>query len=145
MSPSAEELIKKYRVNNQFGKLLGMEFKILSPGHVEYFLEVKEEFLATPHSAHGGLISAFMDGLLGVCGLSAVAEEGKVVSTIEFKINFFNPVFVKDQLRGEAKIEHKGSRILILGGIITVQNRENILVSKAMGTFNSYPASKAGY
>ena len=142
---SIDSLILKYHSNNHFGNLLGVEYEILSPGEVVSSMLVRKDHLATPNSAHGGLIAAFVDGLLGFCGLSAVAADGKVVSTVEFKINYFKPAFLGDQLLGKAKIDHKGSRILVISAEVFVKNRDNLLISKAMGTFNSYPAEKAGY
>src|SRR4051812_13570701 len=108
-------LIERYIQSNAFGRLIGMEFKILKPGQIEYYLNVKKEHLATPQSAHGGLISSLVDGALGTAGLSAVYTEKKVVSTIEYKINFLAPVLLNDQLVATAKVESLGKRILVVG------------------------------
>ena len=145
MERNNDTLIHSYIESNNFGRLLGMEFKILEPGKVEYFVRVKNEHLATPNSAHGGFIAAFMDGLLGICGLSCVHQDFKVVSTIEFKINFFNPVYFGDSLVGRASVLHKGKRILVVEGEIFSINRNDMPVAKSIGTFNSYSAEKAGY
>ncbi len=139
------ELIEKYIANNLFGKLIGMNFIILSKGHVEYKLTVNMNHLATPKAAHGGLISALVDGALGVAGLSAVSEENKVVSTVEYKINFLSPALLNDQLIAIAKTEQQGKRLLIISCDVYVSNRNNQLIAKALGTFNAYDASKAGY
>lgn len=139
------DLIKQYIENNHFGRLLGMDFKILNPGTVEYVLTVSKQHLATPLAAHGGVISALMDGLLGVTGLSVVADEGKVVSTIEYKISYYHPAFQGDKLIGRGKVEKKGNRILFISGELIAENREQLVIAKASGTFNAYPAEKAGY
>jgi uncharacterized protein (TIGR00369 family) len=138
-------IIEQYIQTNNFGKNLGMEFKIVEPGLVHYLLTIQNEHLATPISAHGGVISALMDGLLGVTALSVTESENKVVSTVEFKINFLAPALLGDQLLGIGKIEHKGNRLIITSGEICCVNKNNILIAKALGTFNSYPAEKAGY
>lgn len=140
-----QDLINKYIQSNQFGKLIGMDFTIIEPGKIEYKLQISKEHLATPHAAHGGVIAALMDGLLGVTGLSAVAPEGKVVSTIEYKISYFNPALLNDQLLGSGLIEKKGNRILFISAQIIASNRNNEVIAKASGTFNAYPAEKAGY
>ena len=139
------QLIEKYIESNQFGRLIGMQFTIIEPGLIHYTLTVKKEHLATPKSAHGGLISALIDGALGVAGLSAVYEENKVVSTIEYKLNFLNPVFLNDELTAIAKVEQKGKRILIISCDVFCTNRNNLIIAKALGTFNAYDAVKAGY
>jgi uncharacterized protein (TIGR00369 family) len=138
-------LIEKYIAHNQFGKLIGMEFKIISDGHLEYYLTVNKNHLATPLAAHGGLIAALIDGALGVAALSSVHNENKVVSTIEYKTNFMNPALLNDQLKAIAKVEQKGKRIIIVSCDVLAANRNDIIVAKALGTFNAYDAAKAGY
>ncbi len=138
-------LIEKYIAQNHFGKLIGMCFEIKEPGIIHYFLKVKTEHLATPNAAHGGLVSSLADAALGVAGLSLVHTENKVVSTIEYKINFLSPALLNDDLIAEAKVIQKGKRILIIECEIKSVNRNNQLIAKAIGTFNAYDASKAGY
>lgn len=139
------ELIQKYIDNNFFGKLVGMDFKIISEGNVEYYLAIRKDHLATPHAAHGGLISSLVDAALGVAGLSVVCKDNKVVSTIEYKINFLSPALLNDQLVAYAKTEQVGKRIIIASCDVVCTNRQNKLIAKAMGTFNAYDAAKAGY
>jgi uncharacterized protein (TIGR00369 family) len=138
-------LIDQYIKQNHFGESLGMKFEVKEPGIVHYFLKIEGKHLATPNAAHGGVISALMDALLGVTGLSAVEGENKVVSTVEFKINFLSPALLHDELLGIGKIEQKGNRILVISGDIICTNRNNQIIAKAIGTFNAYPAEKAGY
>lgn len=140
-----QSLIEKYIAGNNFGKHLGMDFRILSPGSIEYTLVIKEEHLATPNAAHGGVISALVDAALGVAGLSAVHHENKVVSTIEYKLNFLSPALLNDDLLAKAKVIQQGKRILIIECEVVASNRNNAFIAKAMGTFNAYDAVKAGY
>lgn len=122
-----------------------MEFKIVEPGLVHYRVKVNETHLATPFAAHGGLIAALVDGALGVAGLSAVYEQNKVVSTIEYKLNYLSAAFLNDQLIAIGKVEQKGNRILVISCDVICENRENKIIAKALGTFNAYDAAKAGY
>lgn len=138
------DLIEKYITHNHFGRLLGMDFKIISDGNLEYNLTVNKNHLATPLAAHGGLIAALIDGALGVAALSSVCKENKVISTVEYKTNFLNPALLNDQLKAIAKVEQKGKRIVVVSCDVFAVNR-NVLIAKAMGTFNAYDASKAGY
>lgn len=145
MDTSKINLIERYIENNHFGKLVGMDFKIISEGVIDYFLTIKKEHLATPNAAHGGVISTLIDGALGVAGLSSVYKENKVVSTIEYKLNFLSPALLGDQLIAKATVEQKGKRILIISCDVFCANRENKLLAKSLGTFNAYDAEKAGY
>lgn len=138
-------LIEQYKLHNDFGKTIGMQFDIIEPGLVHYFLSIKQKHLATPLAAHGGVISSLMDGLLGVTALSVVEKENKIVSTIEFKINFLSPAFIHDDLQGIGKVEQKGNRLIVVSGDIFCVNRGNVLIAKSIGTFNAYAAEKSGF
>ncbi len=138
-------LFEKYDQYNHFGKLLGMELTEIGEGKITYRLIISEKHLATPNAAHGGVIGALMDGMLGVAALSLVAKDGKVVSTIEYKTSFFSPALIGDILEGKAWVEKAGKRIVFSAGEITVVNRNNTIIAKGTGTFNAYPAEKAGY
>lgn len=72
-------------------------------------------------------------------------KENKVVSTIEYKSNFLAPALLNDQLVAKAKVEQKGNSIIIISCDVFCVNRENKLIAKAIGTFNSYETTKAGY
>lgn len=141
----SEQLIEKYRQNNRFGDFLGMVFTLQRPGKIEYHLLIQQTHLATPLSAHGGVIAALIDGALGVAALSVVASENKVVSTVEYKLNFLAPVSLGDQLCAKAEVLSQGKRLLVVTCDVYCENKKNQIVAKAMGTFNSYPAEKAGY
>lgn len=136
------DLLEQYNANNQFGKNLGMRFEVKHPGLVHYHLKISSDHLATPKAAHGGVISALMDAMLGVCALSASSLEKKVVSTVEFKTNFLAPAFLGDELLGISKIIQKGSRIYVVSGEVFCPSRNNTLIATGMGTFNAYPAEK---
>ncbi|MCW3076523.1 MAG: hypothetical protein JWO32_1132 [Bacteroidetes bacterium] len=138
-------LIEYYIQNNFYGKLLGMDFEIIEEGVVEYRMTIGQKHLATPYAAHGGVVSSLVDSALGVAGLSAVYKENKVVSTVEYKLNFLSPALPDDKLVARAKVEHKGKRLLIISCDVFCINRENKLIAKALGTFNAYDAAKAGY
>ena len=136
-------LVQGYIQANKFGDLLGMDFDILSPGESIYTMPVTKQHLATPIAAHGGSISALMDATMGVCALSQVLADNKVVSTIEMKISFIAPGFLGDKLSATASIVKAGKRLLFVEGKIV--NQDGKLISSATGTFNSYPAEKAGF
>jgi uncharacterized protein (TIGR00369 family) len=136
-------IVQGYIKSNHFGVLLDMDFEIIGPGEVAYSMTISKKHLATPVAAHGGSISALMDGTMGVAALSKVFLDGKVVSTVEMKISFVSPAFLDDVLTGSANILKSGKRILFAEGKIV--NQKNQLVAAATATFNAYPAKKAGF
>jgi uncharacterized protein (TIGR00369 family) len=136
-----ENLLKIYNQVNQFGLENDLELIIIKPGEIVYKMEVLKKHLATPTAIHGGMLAAMMDGVIGVAGLTAVAEQKKLVATVEFKINYFKPAFLGDILTGKGKVDHKGNRIIHTSGEIYNQKKE--LIAKAMGTLNAYPFEKS--
>ena len=135
------DILDIYNRHNNFGRLFDMDHKVIEPGHIEYNMVVKESHLATPKAMHGGAMAGFMDGVLVVAALSAVEAENKVVSTIEFKINYLSAVFLGDELTGFGIVLRKGKRILLVEG--KIYNQKNELVSTATGTFNAYSFEKS--
>ncbi len=136
-----EKLLKIYNQVNQFGRENNLKLTVIEPGSILYEMEVLPKHLATPKVIHGGMVAAMMDGVIGVAALSIVANEKKLVSTIEFKISYFKPAFVGDILTGKGRVDNKGNRIISTSGEIYNQNNE--LIAKAMGTLNAYPFEKS--
>lgn len=135
-------ILKKYNEVNAFGKLLGLKLTIIEPGHVEYRMEITENHLSNPAAAHGGGIAAMMDGILGVAALSLAAEKQRLVSTVEFKINYYAPIKLGDKLIGVGKVVFEGNRLISSEGAIYCENENMNMVCKGLGTFNSYPVEK---
>lgn len=135
-------IIKEYIKANRFGELLKMDFEIHEAGEITYTMPIQEEHLATPRVAHGGSISALMDAAMGVCGLSCVVEQEKVVSTVDMKVSFVAPARLGDILTATAHVIKAGNRLLFIEGRIV--NQDDKLIAVATGTFNAYPAEKAG-
>jgi len=138
-----KDIVSQYIEKNQFGYFLGMDFHIISPGQVEYSLIIKDNHLATPLNVHGGCISALADACMGVGALTLVAERAQVVTTLEFKVSFLQPVYNGDKLVALSRVKKSGATILFMEAEIT--NKEGELVAHATGTFKAYDARKAGY
>lgn len=134
------EILETYDKTNEFGRFFNMTYQIIQPGEVVYSMTVTENLLATSTSMHGGALAGFMDAIVGVTALSVSSLKGKVVSTIEFKINYLKPIFLKDDLTGKGAVISEGNRIIICRGEIF--NQKNELVAIATSTMNAYPFSK---
>jgi len=135
-------VLKKYNRVNAFGKLLGLKLTVIKPGEVEYRMEIKEEHLSNPMAAHGGAVSAMMDAILGVAALSLAVEKDKLVSTVEFKLNYYAPLKLGDKLLGRGKVTFEGNRLISSEGTIFIENANMEIASKGLGTFNAYPVTK---
>ena len=137
------KILKLYNSINQYGTLNDLDLEVKSSGHIRYRMPVKPKHLATPIAIHGGVLSAMMDAILGVASLSASCEDGKLVSTVEFKINYLAPARLGDVLIGEGKVIQKGNRLIIAEGDIKLE-KTGKLIAKGMGTFSAYPIEKSG-
>ena len=136
-----ENILDIYNKTNNFGRLINMTFDEVQSGHVIYRMPVSKNILATPTTAHGGAIAGFMDAIIGIAALSSVVNEQKLVSTVEYKINFIKPAMHNDELTGVGKVIQKGKRIIVSKGDIFNQNKD--LIATALGTFNAYPFEKS--
>lgn len=121
-----------------------MELEVKEPGRIVYKMPVHEQHLAQPQAVHGGAVAALMDAVLGVAALSLAAENGNLVSTVEFKINYFRPVAPDEVLLGFGHVDFAGNRLIYASGEIKSQKSGEIL-AKGTGTFNQYPAEKLGF
>ena len=130
-----------YKAFNFFDKNLDLELNEKGLGDIEYKLTIVQKHLSSPGVGHGGVVAAMMDAVIGTTALSQVFHEKKLVSTVEFKINYFKPILEGDILIGTGQIEFQGKSIIACSGkIIKLHSGE--LVSKSLGTFNIYPMEK---
>ncbi len=134
------DIIESYNQFNEFGRYIGMSFEIIEPGKTLHHIKINKDLLATKTALHGGVMAAFLDAVAGISALSLVKDSGKVVATIEYKVNFLKPVFLNDVLKGEGNVINEGKRIIVSEG--KVYNQNGILVATAIGTFNAYPYEK---
>lgn len=135
-------MVEAFNQINIYGRENGMKLKVIEPGTVEYEMEVLEKHLSSPNTCHGGVISGFMDSVIGLSALTMAFTEKKLVSTVEFKINMFKPAYLGDHLIGKGKIEYRGKSLISSSGAIYCTNRDDLLIAKALGTFNVYPIAK---
>lgn len=136
------EILKKYDEVNTFGRNLGLELEVIKPGKVIYRMTVSKDHLSNPFAAHGGAVAGMMDGILGVAALSLAVESKKLVSTVEYKLNYYKPIEKGDELRGIGEVIFEGKRLLSCEGKIYADNKDGVLVCSGLGTFNAYPAGK---
>lgn len=136
-----EHLLEIYNSVNNFGRENNMVLTIVKPGEIIYEMEIQKKHLASVNTAHGGMIAALMDGVIGVAALSLVVQQKKLVATVEYKINYFKPVYLGDTLKGFGRVDFAGKSIISTSG--EIYNQKGEIVAKGMGTFNAYPFEKS--
>ena len=107
-----------YEAFNFFDKNLNLELNEKAPGDIEYRLTIARKHLSSPGVGRGGVVAAMMDAVIGTTALSQVFHQQKLVSTIEFKINYFKPILEDDILIGTGEIEFQGKSIIACSGKI---------------------------
>ncbi len=135
------QMIQHYNHINKYGADNNMKLEILEPGHAIYTMTIEDKHLSSPNTCHGGVIAGLMDSVIGTAALSKAFEENNLTSTIEFKINYLQPVNLGDVLIGEGKIDFKGKSTIVSSGKIVKQGN-GAVVAIAIGTFNVYPLAK---
>lgn len=136
--------IEIYKKLNIFAKENGMNLTVDTPGESHYEMTILEKHLSSPNTCHGGVVAAFMDGVIGSAALSLAFQSGNLVSTVEFKINYFKPVYLGDELVGNGKVDFEGNKLISSSGEIR-DKKTGELVAKAIGTFNKYPLAKRDF
>ena len=131
--------LENYMQINTFIRENGISHKILEPGLTETKMTILEKHLSSPNTAHGGAMAAYMVSVLGFSALTAAIPDENLVSTVEFKLNYFKPIFLNDQLLGKGKVIRKGKTFIVSVAEIY---RGDEMVAHGQGTFNVYPLAK---
>ncbi|WP_291722254.1 PaaI family thioesterase [Bernardetia sp.] len=136
-----DQLIALYNQFNAFAKDNGMSLVVDEIGHAVSEMKIVEKHQSAPGHCHGGVIAGLMDATLGASALSYAFANGKLCATVEFKINYFLPVKLHDEIVAEANLEHTGKRLVHT--VCDIKNKKTgKIVAKGIGTFNLYPMNK---
>lgn len=139
--------IEIYKRINQFAKENGMKLTVKKPGESHYEMIVLDKHLSSPNVCHGGVVAGFMDSVLGSAALSISFQSNALVSTVEFKINYFKPVYLADKLVGRGKVDYEGKKLITSTAEIyrVLEDGTEKLIAKGIGTFNKYPLEKTQF
>ena len=108
---------------------LGIRHVSFGPGTMVAELDVREELLTPFGTAHGGVVSALADHVLGSV-MYPVMESGQWAATTEFKLNLLRPV--RDGVvRAEAIVISMSRRTAVVRIDVTNGDR---LCAAAQGT-----------
>lgn len=129
--------LELYKSINLYGRDNAMESTITDEGKLLIEMRIQDKHLSSPNVCHGAVIAGLMDSIMGGEALLHAMPDGKIVSTIEFKINYLMPVFLDEVLLATAELEYHGkSTIVVHGKIIKKESGKTVAI--AIGTFNKY-------
>jgi uncharacterized protein (TIGR00369 family) len=143
-TPDVATLVALYEQINHYGRANGMQLTVHRPGTVTYRMAVQQQHLSSPGAAHGGAVAGLMDAALGAAALTQAFLDQEFVSTVEFKLNFLQPVRPHDELLAHAEVVHHGKSLVVVNGRIECPAR-GVVVALGLGTFNRYPATKRDF
>jgi len=128
MTPSGMEYFRKM-VSGEIprtpmGELLGLRLVEVDEGRVVFTAQATSAHNNTTGYAHGGFTATLLDSALG-CAINTLAQDGKVYTTLELKINYLRPITAGvGPLRCEARALHVGKRVgMAEGRVVDGQGR----------------------
>jgi len=112
--------------------LLGFKLISRSSETAVISMEVKPEYLQQEGVVHGGLVTAVADSA-AVHALYPGLEEGRTMTSIEFKINFLRPALVgKGPVTAVSTVVKRGRTI----GLCDVEvSQSGVLIAKGLFTY----------
>jgi len=111
-------------------RLIGFEAKEITKGGAVVTFVAGPQHANPMGTLHGGILCDVADAAMGIAFASTLAP-GESFTTVEFKINFFRPVW-NASLTAEAKVVRRGRTLGYLE--CEVVNAEGQLVAKAAST-----------
>jgi uncharacterized protein (TIGR00369 family) len=115
MTPSGLEYFRKMASGEiprtPMGELLGLRLVEVDEGRVVFTAQATAAHHNTTGYAHGGFTATLLDSALG-CAINTLAQDGRVYTTLELKINYIRPITMEvGPLRCEARALHVGRRV----------------------------------
>jgi uncharacterized protein (TIGR00369 family) len=115
-------------------KLMGMRLTKLNPGRAEMRMRISKKLTQDTGIAHGGVIAALVDSVIGFALWSLVKQTDQIV-TIELKVNYLAPAR-PGLIKATGKILRKGGHIAF--GTSEVRNHRGLLVATGSATYMTF-------
>jgi len=117
--------------SSEFTRQLGMQTVSLADGVCVIELELDERHMSVARRAHGGVLFAMLDTVMGRAILSKLPA-GRGCATIEASIHYFRPV--RDgRIRAEGRLVRLTRRTAYAEG--TLSDADGSLLARSAGTF----------
>ena len=119
-------------------QLLQIHLDRIDTGFARFRMPFRKELTQAYGVAHGGVIATLADTAVAFA-LMTIIQPGEMVTTAEFKINFFSGV-KSGEMFGEARVVHKGKRLVVAD--MEVKDQKGELIAKGMATYAIIGAPK---
>jgi len=125
-------LLERVKTKQPYWTLLGIELVDVKKGWAKLSLSFSEKLVQPYGIIHGGAIFSLADSAVAMALLGLIRRDERF-TTVEMKINYVRP-FEKGEITAEARIIHKGSRI-VLGEVDVRDEKVRRLVAKSTATY----------
>jgi uncharacterized protein (TIGR00369 family) len=120
-------------------QLIGFHLVELDSGKAVAELDANERHANPMGTLHGGILCDIADAAMGMA-YASLGKEDESFTTIEFKINFFRPVW-NSKLRASAEVVRRGQTVGMVQCDIT--DEKGNLVARASSTCMTLRGEKA--
>ena len=129
--PRKREIQKEKNKPPPVARLIGFHVEKALRGRAVLSMRVRKEHEHSNGTVHGGILCSLSDSAMGFAFMSILSPHETGV-TVEFKISFFEAVWVKDHLLAAARILAHGKSLYFLE--CEIHNSQGRLVAKAAST-----------
>lgn len=134
MHPRTEDLLNLMEELCPFNKLLGIKGEQAGHGRCILVLPVRRDFVGDPRrpALHGGVVSSLIDTAGGLAAWTALNVD-QSLSTVDMRVDFLEPAGLEGDLRAEAELVRKGSRVCHVKVAVT---QNGVLVADGRAVYN---------
>ena len=120
-------------------QLLQITLEQIDTGFSRFRMPFRKELTQAYGVVHGGAIATLADTAVAFAVMTLI-QRGEMVTTAEFKINFFSAV-TSGEMFGEARAVYRGKRLVVAD--MEVKNETGQLIAKGIATCAIIGAPKA--
>lgn len=119
-----------------FNKLMGLELQELADGFARATIAFKPELVGDTRilAVHGGVISAAMDAVGGIAGISTLTSIEDKIVTVDMRVDYIRSARNTDLII-EARIVRSGNKIITTNMQVFASN-DNTLVAEGRGVYH---------
>jgi len=129
----ATELVRQRMKESKATELLGFDVESVHDGRAIFRLDVRPSHKQIHDVVHGGILAALADTTAAIAAYTVVPK-GVELATLEFKINYLEPV-PGGTVKADARVLRSGRNFIVTE--CEIFNESGSLAAKALLTFSA--------
>jgi len=129
----ATELVRQRMKESKATELLGFDVESVHDGRAIFRLDVRPRHKQIHDVVHGGILAALADTTAAIAAYTVVPK-GVELATLEFKINYLEPV-PGGTVKADARVLRSGRNFIVTE--CEIFNESGSLAAKALLTFSA--------